>query len=184
MRTVSVFCSSSDDVAPVFYSEVEKLAHCLVENGIQVLYGGAKHGLMGRLAQVALGKRGRVVGVIPEMFNTEPVRQSGLNQLHVTKDLFERKKKLIELGDAYIVFPGGFGTMDEALEVITLKQIGCLQGPIIFYNVFDFWTPLLQSFFLIKEQGMISQRLSDLYVEVETSQQAVEYLNCFFSQNK
>ena len=134
MKSITIFCSSSSDVSPIFFSEIGELAKSLVQNNYRVLYGGSKSGLMGHLADEALKINGEVIGILPDCFNNDKIKHDHLSLVHHTQDLFERKKLMIEQGDAFVIFPGGLGTLDEALEVITLKQIGLIDKPIIFLD--------------------------------------------------
>lgn len=177
MKSITIFCSSSSDVSPIFFSEIGELAKSLVQNNYRVLYGGSKSGLMGHLADEALKIKGEVIGILPDCFNNNEIKHDHLSLIHHTQDLFERKKLMIEQGDAFVIFPGGLGTLDEALEVITLKQIGLINKPIVFLDLMDFWKPQLESFVYLKEHGMISQDLENLYHVCESHKQVVSILN-------
>ena len=100
-----------------------------------MVYGGSKTGLMGELAQSVLQAGGKVIGVEPQFFIDEDYQYEGLTQLIVAKDMAERKTKLIELGDAFIVFPGGVGTLEEASEIMSKMSLGQLHAPCIYYNL-------------------------------------------------
>lgn len=177
MKSITIFCSSSSEVSPIFFSEIGSLAESLVENKYRVLYGGSKSGLMGHLADQALKIDGEVIGILPECFNNDSIRHDRLSVVQNTLDLFERKKLMIEQGDAFVIFPGGLGTLDEALEVITLKQIGLIDKPIIFLDLLDFWQPQLESFVYLKEHGMISHSLESLYHVCKTHKEVISVLN-------
>lgn len=175
MKSVGVFCSASSDVSPFFHEEMAKLAQGLVGADFQIVYGGATCGLMGRLADEALNVNGKVVGVMPDAFKQEKIH-NGLTQLKIVDDLSDRKKQMLELSDAFIVFPGGIGTLDEAIEMICYKSIGVHSKPILFLNYMGFWEPFFDVLGLIREQRMISRPLSEYYHVVDTSADAVRYL--------
>lgn len=177
MKSITIFCSSQSNVSPIFFSEIGELAQSLVSSNYRVLYGGSNSGLMGHLADMALKIGGEVIGIVPECFNTSELNHDKLSLTHYTEDLFARKKLMIEQGDAFIIFPGGLGTLDEALEVITLKQIGLIDKPIIFLDLLDFWQPQLESFVYLKEHGMISNDLDSLYHVCKTQKQVISVLN-------
>lgn len=159
---LAVFCSSSENVSPMFFSEIEILGEGLAEDGHEIVYGGANSGCMGALATGVLRKKGRLIGVIPQMDFMLGLVQDGLSEQHVVPTLSSRKEAMIELADAFIVFPGGLGTLDEALEVLALKSLGNLQKPVVFYNFLGVWTPFLEALDLLSEQRMIRHRLSEL----------------------
>lgn len=162
-KSVVVFCSSSDNISPIYFSEISILAQELAERKIKIIYGGARVGLMGRLADAALRVGGEVVGVIPEYLAKPGIVHEGLTQLIVVDNLLDRKQKMLSLADAAIAAPGGIGTIDEITEVISLKQLSEHNKPIVFHNFLDYWRPLLEYFQELHERGMISQNLSELY---------------------
>src|SRR5437868_14428774 len=131
---VAVFCSCSDKVAPVFLSAIEELGAELASAGHAVVYGGATGGCMGALADGVCSRKGRLVGVIPELEFMDGLEHGNLNESHRVKDLSSRKAKMNLLADAFIVFPGGMGTLDEAFEVLALKSAGNFQKHVVFYN--------------------------------------------------
>ncbi len=159
---IAVFCSSSDDVSPMFFSEIEMIGELLAEDGHEVIYGGTNTGCMGALARGVQTKKGRLVGVIPKMDFMQNVVQTGLSDQHVVPTLSSRKEVMIQLADAFLVYPGGLGTLDEALEVLTLKSLGTLDKPVVFYNFLGVWTPFLEALDLLTEQRMIRHRLDEL----------------------
>lgn len=176
MKSVVVFCSSSSDVSPAFFSEIETLGRELAHHQIQIVYGGAKVGLMGRLADVALAHGGKVVGVIPRYLARPEIVHSGLTKLVVVDDLLDRKKKMLSMADGAVAAPGGIGTIDEITEVIALKQLGEHSKPIFFHNFLDFWQPLFDYFVELQARRMIHQDLSDLYMVYDEAQKLASRL--------
>ncbi len=158
---ITFFCSSSNKLSPVFYSEAKVLGEHLSEHNL--IYGGSNCGLMGSVAGGSLAKGGKVIGIITEGLNTDDNQQQGLDQLIVCSGLNERKKQLVDKADVFLILPGGFGTLDEALEVLALKQVGELNKPIIFYNCFGFWDTFFELSQNLHEQRMIPEKLGDLY---------------------
>ena len=175
-QRVTVFCSSSNTASPMFFSEIENLARYLSEADVEVVYGGAKVGLMGHLADQVLKHNGRVFGVIPEYHNRTEVVHTGLTGLTVVDDLLDRKRAMLKGCDAVIAFPGGVGTIDEVTEVIALKQLGEYSRPIYFLNFLDAWQPLLDYFAELKQRNMIPQALDDLYKSFESGHDLVRDL--------
>lgn len=118
------------------------MGRAIARRGIELIYGGAKVGLMGALANAALAEGGRVVGIIPRGLVAKEIAHDGLPELFVTDSMHERKSRMIELADAFIALPGGFGTYDELFEVITLGQIGFHEKPSGLLNTAHYYDPL------------------------------------------
>lgn len=176
MKSVAVFLSASSKLAPIFFSEAEMLGESLAEGNYRLVYGGANCGLMGALAKGHLNKKGQVVGVIPEKDYFLQVVQEGMTEKHVVTSLSERKAMMIDLADAFVVFPGGLGTLDEALDILVMKQTEFLSKPIVFLNTLDFWTPQLQVLDEMAQMGFIHGRLDDLYTVVDTVPKLMKWL--------
>jgi uncharacterized protein (TIGR00730 family) len=157
-----VFCSSSTDVSPMFFSEIELIGEQLAEDGHEIIYGGANCGCMGALARGVQSKNGRLIGVIPQMDFMLDLVQPGLSEQHVVPTLASRKEVMNRLADAFLIYPGGLGTLDEALEVLALKSLGSLEKPVVFYNFLGVWTPFIEALDLLVEQRLIRHRLEDL----------------------
>lgn len=160
---IAVFCSSSTDVSPMLLDEIERLGEYLAEDGHSVVYGGANAGCMGALATGVLRKKGQLIGVVPEMDFMMGLVQHSLTERHSVLSMGERKHAMIALADAFLVYPGGLGTLDEALEVLALKSVGTLQKPMVFYNFLGLWTPFLESLDLLRESRLIRRKLEDLF---------------------
>jgi uncharacterized protein (TIGR00730 family) len=141
MRAVCVYLSSSAG-RPSDVAEIEALGRELASRSITLVYGGAHRGLMGVLADATLAAGGRVVGVIPQALVDYEVAHTGLTELHVVQTMHQRKAMMFELADAFIVAPGGLGTLEEAFEQLTGIQLGYHNKPIVFLDVDGFWRPL------------------------------------------
>ena len=132
---ITVYLASSTGNDPKFMAAVRELGNWIGVSGNTLIYGGSKTGLMGELAQSVLQAGGKVIGVEPQFFIAEEYQYLGLTQLIVTEDMAERKTKMIELGDAFIAFPGGVGTLEEVSEIMSKLSLGQLQAPCIYYNL-------------------------------------------------
>lgn len=141
MRSVCVYLSSSAG-RPVDVEGIEALARELVRRDLTLVYGGAHRGLMGVLADAALAAGGRVVGVIPRALVELEVAHTGVTELHVVETMHQRKAMMFELADAFVVAPGGFGTLEEAFEQLTGLQLGYHAKPMVFFDVGGFWSGL------------------------------------------
>ena len=132
---ITVYLASSTGNDSKFEAAVRELGTWIGASGNTLVYGGSKTGLMGALAQSVLQLGGKVIGVEPQFFIDAEYQYEGLTQLIVAKDMAERKTKMIELGDAFIAFPGGVGTLEEVSEIMSKISLGQLQAPCIYYNL-------------------------------------------------
>lgn len=143
MKSICVYCGSAEATRPDFNLAGRQMGRILAENGIRLIYGGGKTGVMGAVADGTLDAGGEVVGVIVESMNTPALAHYGLTRLEVTPTIHERKSRMYELADGYIALPGGFGTFDELFETITWGQIGIHQKPIGLLNVLGYYDHLI-----------------------------------------
>ena len=141
-KSIGVFCSATFGNDPQFKQVAKELGERLAEQKIQLVFGGGKVGLMGVVADSALARGGDVIGVIPDFLGTREVIHQGLTELIICKTMLERKTKMIDLSNGFIALPGGFGTLDEMLEVLTYHQLGLNKHPIAFLNVNGFYDHL------------------------------------------
>lgn len=146
IRSVCVFSSSSDVVAPHYMEAAAALGALMAKQNLTLVYGGGKVGLMGAVARSVHAHGGKVVGVIPHYLRKKEVAYEEADELIVTKCLRERKAIMEERADAFVALPGGFGTLEEILEILTLKQLETHQKPVVFLNTNRFFEPLLIMF--------------------------------------
>ena len=144
IKQICVYCSSSNQIAKEYFDDARVLARHLVQQDITLVYGGGSSGLMGCLADEVLTHKGRVIGIIPDFMKQVEWAHTGVTELHVVGDMHERKKKFLDGTDALVALPGGCGTLEELLEVITLKRLGLYSKPIIIVNLNGFYDPLLE----------------------------------------
>ena len=135
MRAVAVFCGSRRGADPAYAAAADALGRGLAEAGVRLVYGGGRIGLMGVVADAALAAGGQVLGVIPEFLQRREVVHAGLGELEVTDSMHERKRRMFDAADAFIVMPGGLGTFDEAIEITTWRQLGLHDKPILICDV-------------------------------------------------
>ena len=141
MRTVCVFLSSSPG-RPEHVAAITALARELADRDLTLIYGGAHRGLMGTLADAMLGAGGRVIGVIPQSLVEREIAHRGLTELHVVETMHQRKAMMFALSEAFVVAPGGLGTLEEAFEHLTGIQLGYHNKPVVFLDVDAFWRPM------------------------------------------
>lgn len=143
MKRICVFCGSNSGSGPQYLKAAEETGEFLANNGIELVYGGGRVGLMGRIADTVLANGGKVIGVIPEQLATREVAHGGLTELIVVTSMHERKALMAELSDGFIAMPGGFGTFEEFCEIVTWAQLGIHQKPCALLNVANFYDSLI-----------------------------------------
>lgn len=148
----------------------------LAEHGLTLVYGAGSTGLMGALADAALEAGGQVIGVIPAIFNTPRLAHNGLTRLEVLDTIHLRKARMIELADAFIALPGGFGTLEELFEILTWAQVGLHHKPIGLLNTQGYFDPLLGLLDHIEQEGFIYSEHRQLLSQAETPQALLEAL--------
>lgn len=141
-KNVCVYCGASNRASDRYKQAARDVGHILATNGIGLVYGGGRMGLMGMVADSVLDHGGNAIGIIPKHLQDREERHDNLNELHVVDSMHVRKQMMVERSDAFLILPGGYGTLDEAFEILTWKQLGLHKKPIIFLNIYGFWSPL------------------------------------------
>jgi uncharacterized protein (TIGR00730 family) len=144
MKRVCVFCGSSPGRDPIFLDAAEQVGRAIARRGLELVYGGAHVGLMGRVADAALSAGGRVIGVIPRSMVDREIAHTGLSDLRVVSSMHERKALMESLSDGFIALPGGIGTFEEVCEIFTWGQLGLHAKPCALLNVLGYYAPFLQ----------------------------------------
>jgi uncharacterized protein (TIGR00730 family) len=160
---VCVFAASSSRIDAIYSSAASELGALIAESGMNILYGGGGIGLMGKLADAALKKGGKITGVIPGFMKAEGWGHPGVTEMIVTADMGERKKWMFDRADAVVALPGGIGTLEELTEAITLKQLGLYKGPIVILNISDFYKPLLEFLDQLIQGGFLRLEHKDIW---------------------
>jgi uncharacterized protein (TIGR00730 family) len=159
INAVCVYCGSSPGTDPAFVEAARKLGKILAENSVRLVYGGGSVGLMGALAESVLEHGGEVVGIIPDFLTKRERPRRLAQELVVTRDMHERKRKMFERADAFVALPGGVGTLEEIVEQLTWAQLGRHKKPILFANINGYWDPLLALFAHMREQEFVPDAL-------------------------
>ena len=154
---ITVYLGASCGSDPVFKEKAAELGRWIGEHGHTLVYGGSKSGLMGVLAQSVIGHGGRAIGVEPRFFVEAGYVYDELDELIVTEDMSERKRKMIELGEAFIAFPGGTGTLEEIAEVMSKVSLRHLKTPCILYDLDGYYEGLRQLLEKMKDKGLSSR---------------------------
>ena len=176
---ICVFSSSSDAIAPEFFAAAADLGRAIAQRRHTVVYGGCSVGLMGAVARAAHEAGGRVIGVIPDFIRERGLAYDPADELVVTHSMRERKAVMEDRADAFIALPGGFGTLEEMLEIITLKQLQRHAKPVLFLNVGGFYDPLAALFEHMYEQRFAKQVYRGLYEFVPDVASAYAYLDSY-----
>ncbi len=163
MRSVVVFCGSRPGRDPAWAAAAVALGQGLARAGIRLIYGGGRMGLMGVVADAVLDEGGDVLGIIPEFLTAMEVAHERVTELVVTDSMHSRKQRMFELADAFVTLPGGLGTLDETVEIITWKQLGLHEKPVLICNVSGWADGLLGAFEQAVEDGFASAAARDLY---------------------
>ena len=156
--TIAIFCGSKKGNKNIYNSQSKKIAKILCENSYPIIYGGGRTGLMGAISNTIKKSKGKIIGIFPNFLNTQQLAQEGLYKFYTVKTLSNRKKIMISRSDAFLILPGGFGTLDELLEVLTLKQLGLSNKPIIIFNIYGLWNPLKRLFLFLKKEGFVNHK--------------------------
>lgn len=157
LKSIAVFCASSDGNDSKIYEEAYNVGSYLAKNSIDLIYGGSKLGLMGQVAKGVLDNNGKITGVIPDFLKTKEVVHTGLTELITTKNMHERKLKMHDLSEGFIALPGGFGTLEELFEILTWGQLGLHKHPIGILNSNNYYEDLLQMLHKMVVKGLLKE---------------------------
>lgn len=177
---ITVYLGSRDGTDKEFTKAVRELGAWIGESGNALVYGGSRVGLMGKIADSVLKAGGKATGVEPQFFIDSDVQHEGLTKLIVTKDMAERKAKMIELGDVFITFPGGTGTLEEVSEIMSKISLKHLLAPCIIYNLNGYYDSLKALLDNMGEKGMLSSECRNHIFFADNLGQIKEILNKYF----
>ncbi|MGB5364142.1 MAG: TIGR00730 family Rossman fold protein [Aureibaculum sp.] len=155
MKRIAVFCGSSIGFNPIYAKSAKKLGIYMAKNNMGLVFGGGKIGMMGVIADAVLENNGEVIGVIPNLLRHEEVAHTKITQMIVTKKMSKRKVKISKLVDGYIALAGGFGTLDEIFEALTLGQLGIEKKPVGILNTNGFYDNILGQLDLMVKEGFL-----------------------------
>ena len=177
IRNVCVFASASNDLAEVYYKDAQKLGTLIAKSGWGLVYGGSRRGLMYACAGAAKQAGGKVYGIMPEkLANIGLANPEDCDEFYITKGMRERKAKLDEISDAVIAIAGGFGTLEEISEMITQKQLGYSNKPIVIVNTNGLYKPLVAFFEQVISEGFADKALRNVYYIAESPEDALNYI--------
>jgi uncharacterized protein (TIGR00730 family) len=167
VKSLCVYCGSARGASPRYIAVAKELGEAMAGRNIRLVYGGARIGMMGEVADAVMKNGGEAIGVIPEHLQTTEVGHSGITELRVVESMHVRKKLMFDLSDGFAVLPGGFGTLDELFEVITWRMLSLHAKPIVVINVDGYWDPL---------QALVDRMIGQGYAR-ESSRQHFSVVN-------
>lgn len=175
--SVCVYSASSTKIDPVYFDAARQLGALLAQKHIRLINGAGNMGLMSALSDAVLQAGGEVTGVIPHFMVEQNWHHTGLTELVEVESMHQRKKTMAELSDAVITLPGGCGTLEELLEIITWKQLGLYLNPIVILNIKGYFDPLLQMMDRAMEENFMRRQHGDIWKVAHTPQEAVELIH-------
>lgn len=182
MKKVAVYCSSRNSISPMMLEEARHLGEALGKASLELVYGGAESGAMGAVADAVQAVGGRVTGIFPKEDIKHEKPHEGLTNMVFVKDMYERKKRMVQESDGFVIFPGGTGTLDEFFEVLVLRQLSestkeksiMYNKPIVVLNLFGFWDPMLEMIQIYSNQGFVDPNVHEHYHIVESVEDALK----------
>ncbi len=179
MKRIAVFCGSSLGFNPVYKQAAIDLGNAMVKQNIGLVYGGGKIGMMGTIADTILERKGEVIGVIPKLLEKEEVVHANVEEMIVCKKMSERKVIMSKLIDGYITLPGGFGTMDELFEALTLNQLFIEQKPVGLLNINGFFDAILTQIDKMVEEGYVNDINKKLLIVGDSVDDLMKKMNAY-----
>ena len=176
IQNVCVYSASSTKIAPIYFAAAEELGRLLALRGMNLINGAGSIGLMAAASDAALAAGGTVTGVIPRFMVEQGWHHTGLTKLVETGTMHERKQLMAQMSDGVIALPGGCGTMEELLEIITWKQLGLYLKPIVILNVNGFFTPLLEMLQRAIDENFMRKEHGDIWQVAQSAEEAIDLL--------
>jgi len=176
MKKVAVFCGSSLGFNEIYKNSAIELGNYFVDNNIGLVYGGGKIGMMGIIADTMVSKKGEVIGVIPGLLRHEEVAHDNISEMIVTKTMSKRKVKISRLVNGYIALPGGFGTLDEIFEALTLGQLGIESKPVGILNINGFFDHLILQLDVMVKEGYLKKSNKEMLIVSDSVEDLLEQM--------
>ena len=177
VKRLAVYCGSAPGSSPAFADATRATAAAMIEQGVDLVYGGGRLGLMGLIADSILAGGGHVYGVIPKALVQLEVAHQGITELHTVETMHERKAKMTDLADAFLALPGGIGTLDELFEAWSWNALGYHKKPLCLLNVDGYWDGMIEFIDHATESGFLSPQRRDQLLVASTPEQALECLD-------
>jgi len=174
MQTICVYCASSTQVKSSYFDATNRLAKILADANFAIVYGGGSNGLMGQLADSTLASGGKITGIIPRFMCEVEWNHTNLTELILVETMHERKEKMAEMADAVVALPGGCGTLEELLEVITWKRLGIFTKPIVIVNLEGYFDPLVSVLDRAVDEHFMRDEHRNMWKVVETPEEVLD----------
>lgn len=168
IKSVCVYCGSSSRVDQAYKDAAVELGKALAANKWDLVYGGGRVGLMGLVADSALASGSKVVGIIPQHIQAREIEHTDLTELHVVDSMHIRKQMMVDRGDAFVILAGGLGTLDEFFEILTWKQLGLHDKPVVMVNINGYWTKMIEAIRFIAQEKFMRDEDLTMFQVVDT----------------
>lgn len=179
MKSIAIFCGSSDGASPVYKESAGALGRELAERNMTLVYGGASVGLMGVVADAVLAQGGKVIGVLPRFLQSREIAHKGLTELIVVDSMHERKARMAELADGFIALPGGPGTLEEYFEIFTWGQLGLHEKPCGLLNIQHYYDPLIALFDQMAREKFMQEKYRSMVITDTTPQGILKQFSAY-----
>jgi len=179
MKSITVYCGSSDKIEEKYLEVARNLGLLLAERGIQLVYGAGSTGMMGEVARAALSARGEVIGVMPQIFDTPQLALRETTRFEVLPDMHTRLARMMDLADGFIALPGGYGTMDEFFQTVTWAQIGLHRKPIGLLNHGGYYDKLIEFIHQMEDEGFMYAGHNTLFVAEREPEALLEAMSAY-----
>ena len=177
IKNISIYCASSERIDRIYFDDAERLGALLGQRGLHIINGAGCIGLMRAVSDAVLASGGTVTGVIPQFMVERGLCHQKLSKIIQTQTMHERKKTMADLSDAAIALPGGYGTMEELLEIITWRQLGLYLKPVIILNTNDFYNPLIEMLTHAVDEKFVRKEHANLWHVAGTPEEVVEVID-------
>lgn len=177
IRTVCVYCGSHEGTNPAYVNSAQILGKAMAKAGVRLVYGGASIGVMGAVARAVLDNGGEVTGIIPKFLTELEGTYTDVTELVITDDMHDRKQQMFDRADGFVALPGGIGTLEELVEMMTWLQLGQHRKPIVVANIAGFWQPFVDLIEHMGDEGFITNRLPISFEVTDKAEEILPLLN-------
>ena len=177
IKSLTIYCSSSKKLDKSYYDIGEKIGSYLANKSIRIIYGGGKAGIMGKISESSIKHGGEVIGITPKNLIKKENINHNISKTIIVENMSIRKKKLFNMGDAYLILPGGSGTIEEATEIISWKMLGLHNKDIIIFNYKNFWNPLIKMYDKAKVKNFGNKNLQNICIHIRTIKEFIKYFS-------
>lgn len=181
IKSIAVYCGSSMGKSEIYQQKAIEFAKEMVKRDITLVYGGASVGIMGTIADTVLSLGGKAIGVIPALLEEREISHKNLTELYKVETMHQRKSKMIELADAFVALPGGYGTLEEYAEVFTWSQIGLHTKPCALFNINNYWQPLVDMTNKMADEGFLHEKYRHMAIVSDSPAELLESFETYIA---